>query len=393
MDALVLAGLSARMTAEAAARDGYAPLALDAFGDLDLRRVAAHWQDIGTPGALRLDAARFLAALADLRERRRPLGWVAGSGFEDQPELLERGAAVLPLIGMGADAVREVRDPRRFFAALDALGIPHPEVRFDAPAQPAGWLRKRGDAAGGWHIAAAAQAAAEPAGPAAYWQREAGGAPMSALFVADGARARIVGFNALIVRPVELDGRRHPHVYCGAIGPVPPAPGVAARLDAALQALARRFALRGLGSLDFLLGDGGEALVLEINPRPSASMALHARALPGGLMRAHVRACLEGLLPAPPAPAAAVQGHEIVYARRALALDAGAVCALARQASTHDLPRAGSRFIPGSPVCSVSAAGRDAGEVRARLVQRRDSVLDFLETCHERGCASPLLPG
>lgn len=97
-------------------------------------------------------------------------------------------------------------------------------------------------------------------------------------------------------------------------------------------------------------------------------------------------------LPGPARGAAGVRGHEIVFARRALALDEAGAAALARRPATHDLPPAGSRFLPGGPVCSVSARGRDAAEVRARLAQGRDSVLDFLETCHDRGCASPFLP-
>ena len=37
---LVVAAVSARMLAEAAARDGYAVVALDLFGDVDTRRVS-----------------------------------------------------------------------------------------------------------------------------------------------------------------------------------------------------------------------------------------------------------------------------------------------------------------------------------------------------------------
>jgi hypothetical protein len=54
-------------------------------------------------------------------------------------------------------------------------------------------------------------------GGQSYFQRQVAGTPMSALFVGDGRRAQVFGFNELIVRP--MDGTL---VYCGAIGPVPP---------------------------------------------------------------------------------------------------------------------------------------------------------------------------
>src|SRR5439155_15574740 len=130
---LVLAGLSARMLSEQAVRDGYSALALDVFGDVDTRQAAAAWAGIGAPGELCIDADRFLAGLADFASREGVLGWVAGSGFDDRPELLEAGARILPLIGTPASAVRRVRDPRAFFAFLDVQGIAHPPASFNAP--------------------------------------------------------------------------------------------------------------------------------------------------------------------------------------------------------------------------------------------------------------------
>ena len=84
----------------------------------------------------------------------------------------------------------------------------------------------------------------------------------------------------------------------------------------ALALLVPAFALRGLASLDFLAHDGRISL-LEVNPRPSATMVLHDDAWPGGLVRAHVRA-MQGELPRePPSPAPQMRGELVVYADRA----------------------------------------------------------------------------
>jgi predicted ATP-grasp superfamily ATP-dependent carboligase len=381
--ALVLAGLSARMMTEAAARDGYAALALDVFGDVDTRRAAARWAGIGAPGALRIDARRFLAGLQAFARHAGVLGWVAGSGFEDQPELLEAGAKILPLIGTPAPAVRRVRDPCAFFAFLAKKRIAYPQVRFAQPRTD-GWLCKDAGGSGGGHIRhARADEPLQRVPPRRYYQRHALGSPMSALFVADERQATVLGFNELIVQHLGPC----PFVYGGAVGPVPLPSDTVVALDKVVQSLTAAFRLKGLCSLDFLL-DGTRFAVLEINPRPSGSMALYS-GLPGAaLMRSHVQACLHGRVAAAPHHAE-MRGTQIVFARRALKVGAAGARHLASLGHVHDLPSAGAVFAEGEPVCSVSAAGDGVGAVRAHLADRREAILNHLESLDERSPASP----
>ncbi len=378
---LVVAARSARLLAEAAARDGYEVIALDVYGDADTRRAAQRWIDIGDDGAAaRIAGPRLLAALDEAARVPGVVGWVAGSDFECEPALLAQGATRLRLLGTAAEAVAQLRDPAGFVAALYALGLPHPEVAFASPADPRGWLCKQSLATGGWHIRRADDP--HPVDPARrpYWQREAAGRPMSALFVATAEGVQLVGFNALIVRPLGA----HPYVYRGAIGPVELPQAVDAALREAIARLAARFALRGLASLDFLQ-DGERWALLEINPRPSASMALYAD---HPLMRAHVHACTSDAtlahvpVRAEPVEALATQaplrGHEIVFARQAFCLSPAQAALLAGAGDCHDLPAAGTAFAAGDPVCSVSALGNNADAVAAALAVRRQALRDAL---------------
>ncbi len=151
-------------------------------------------------------------------------------------------------------------------------------------------------------------------------------------------------------------------------------------MGAALRALTQTFSLRGLGSLDFLLA-GDRVLVLEVNPRPPASLALYPRVGAGGVLRAHLRACQHGELPAvATAVSAPVNGHQIVFAPRALRLDDATLTHWATGSQLHDQPRAATRFAAGEPVCSVSAWGADADSVKIELARRSDAVLCTLET-------------
>lgn len=369
MGKLVVAGLSARLMAEAAVRDGYTPIALDAFGDADTHRAASQWIAIGAASEPRLDAQRTLAALQQLSRRDDVVGWVAGSGFEAQLDLLQAGAQTLPLLGTPPEAVRHVRDPHAFFAFLAVQGVPHPEVRYSPPHPAAGWLFKRADGAGGTHIREARDCEVLQGTPAGgYYQRRMAGTPMSALFIGNGHAACVLGFHELIVRSFGA----HPYVYCGAIGPLALQPALQAQLRDVVNRLTAEFGLLGLCSLDFLRSGQSDYAVLEVNPRPSASMALHAH-LP--LMRWHLQACQQQELPHPPTATTQLRGHEIVFAPRELHVDARQATALAQHPGAHDLPHGATRFSAGEPLCSVSATGPDLAAVRSRLAQQYEAVL------------------
>ncbi|MDE2505546.1 MAG: hypothetical protein KGL18_21495, partial [Burkholderiales bacterium] len=132
---LAAAALSARALVELGAQDGLALVALDVYGDVDTCRAARRWMPIGA--APRIDGARLLAALAGLAGDGAS-GWIAGSGFEEDIDLLEEAARRLPLLGTAPADLRRLLDPQAFFGFLDAQGIAHPPVRFDAPIDPAG---------------------------------------------------------------------------------------------------------------------------------------------------------------------------------------------------------------------------------------------------------------
>lgn len=373
---IAVAALSARLMAEAAVRDGFDVVALDLFGDADTRAAASQWIGLGEPASLEIDDALTLAALRELAQRGEVSGWVAGSGFEGRPRLLAEGAQLLPLIGTAVSAVCRVRDPALFFDHLASQGIRHPPVRLGAlartlPDDGARWLVKDAFGCGGWQVRRATPELLADLPAQHYLQQQAPGVPMSATFVANGRQAVILGFNELTVRRF---GTR-PFVFCGVVGPVALDPLAASRVQAAVRALTSAFELRGLCSLDFMR-DGDEIAVLEVNPRPPASLALYG----DGVMAAHVQACLHGVLPAPPAKRAQVGGTEIVFARHGGLVDAALAQRLAARPDTHDLPCAGTRFAAGDPLCSLSARGPDADAVRAALHQAREALLDTLET-------------
>ena len=372
---LALVALSARMLAESARRGGFECVALDLFGDRDTRRAARAWSRIGDPDTLRLDTAATIAALRPLRHCA---GWIAGGGTDGVLDELEANARPLPLIGNRPEVVRALRTPRSFFGALAALGIPHPETTFERPADTRRWLSKDLHGSGGSHIRVAGAGAPARAcsEPGRYFQRCSMGTPASALFVANGRDARIVGFNELIVEPLGT----LPFVYRGAIGPVIPPARARLELTQSVHALVRHYGLVGLNSVDCLL-DGETVRILEVNPRPSASMALYDDRWPGGLVGAHVAASLHrsiGPVVAGAASGDGVRGCLVVHAGKALRCADGAGERMLASGWAHDVPNEDAAIASGAPVCTVSATARTVSGVRAALALRAKEVLQGL---------------
>ena len=377
MKRIAVASISARALAEAAAREGFGVVALDVFGDLDTRRAASRWQPIGVPQMLRIDGELLLAALEQLARDDEAQGWIAGSGFEGRPDLLDAGHRRLPLIGNHAATMRRVRDPYAFFSALETHGVAHPPVRYDEPADTRGWLRKDFAGCGGWQVQRAEEAGAEALGATQYLQRWHDGAPMSATFIADGRHARVLGCNLQL----SCEVGNAPFAWRGVVGPLPLSDAVQVQVMEALHALVGTFGLRGLCSLDFLLREPGPRIeVLEVNPRPPASLDLYAaHGLP--VIDAHVRVCDGSAVAELPALSAPLpRGSAVVFARRDLVLGPAAAQWLAAQAHVHDLPPRATSFRARDPVCSVSAAGNDIAAVQEQLEQRSQALLGALET-------------
>jgi predicted ATP-grasp superfamily ATP-dependent carboligase len=150
---LVVAAVSARLLAEAAAHEGWRVVAIDAFGDADTRTAAALWLPLARPGRMSPDTDLTLAALRHCAAREPGvIGWIAGAGFDGAPAWLDEAARTLPLLGTAPAALRALRDPAQWLAALQRLAIPHPPSALALPADRRGWLVKDLHGSGGWEV-------------------------------------------------------------------------------------------------------------------------------------------------------------------------------------------------------------------------------------------------
>src|SRR5437764_13656443 len=124
---LVIVGASVRAAAQSAIRAGFAPLACDLFADVDLRRICSAVRVNGYPQGLASAAAGY-----------PPAPWLYTGGLENHPDLVDQIGRDRPLLGVGGDALRGVRDPFRVVAAMQKHGLPCPRCEMPETAVAAG---------------------------------------------------------------------------------------------------------------------------------------------------------------------------------------------------------------------------------------------------------------
>ncbi|GBD48644.1 ATP-grasp domain-containing protein [Methylopila sp. Yamaguchi] len=352
---VVVVALSARALARSAKRAGLRALSLDLFADADTREHAARAVRVegGARGFVR---RRLLAAL----ERHAPPGTpvVLGAGFEHAPGLMAAIDRRWPVSGASAETVAQLKDPFELAAMLRRIEAPHPPVAADA--RP-GWLSKRAGASGGGHIRLGGRAAR-----GRYFQQPAAGAPLSALFLADGRRAMLIGFSRQWSDPAA----HAPFRYGGAVGPVPVTNAMRSAVETCIDGIVAETGLRGLASLDLLV-EGDAFVVLEVNPRPGATLDVFDRG-PASLLAAHLDASA-GRHPTAPPAALAPQAAAVIYAPADCA-----VAGLERPSWTADWPAADDVIPRGAPVCTAFAAAATPEAARGLVSARRLRLLTSL---------------
>ncbi len=368
--AIIVLANSARALAASAGRAGFAPLAIDVFGDDDTREMS--FATIALEGGLSagLISGKVAGAVECLTRAYDPVGLVYGSGFEQQPELIAAIARMTRIFGNDAETIERSKDPLVLARLCAAVGISHPSITFAAPQEPEGWLMKARGGSGGAHVTTVRRG--WPAPPDCYFQRRVTGENVSALFVADGHTAEIIGLSAQWRSPTPAS----PFRYGGAAGPIDVVAAQGEGIARSVACIASELGLVGINSADFVVSDDTVWLI-EINPRPGATLDVFEPDQ-GALIVNHLAAC-EGRLVAVPL-GSELKAAQVVYAP----------CDIVMSNSrrnwpewTADRPPPGTRVAAGDPLCTVLASGATVGSARSRVETRaRDIIADIQELRH-----------
>jgi predicted ATP-grasp superfamily ATP-dependent carboligase len=349
---LAIIAVCARPYVTAAAQLGYRIAAFDIFSDAQTRRFSLQSQVVGFRDG-GFDAEDLWEKLTATLLPGTPV--LFGSGLETQPASLDRIGGRFQLLGNSGEVVSRVKLPRLFFDLLDERGIAHPDVRYGGDGDSE-WLVKRVGGSGGTHIREGVALAGDE-----YFQRRIEGKSVSILGLSNGVETGIVGVNEQWSSPIE----DQPYRFGGIVGNMRLPRNIQSVMSNAAVELAPVLGLRGLFSMDFIWS-GEEVLLLEVNPRLSASFDLYPQST---LLEQHIRAC-RGMAPHSLPSQDLSRAAHILYAEYPLH-----ITEFRWPDWATDTPEADAQFAAGEPICTVQAEAADAEGAKA-LVFARARELD-----------------
>ncbi|QDU77373.1 ATP-grasp domain protein [Bremerella volcania] len=382
-----LIGASCRAMAASLVRGGFSVVAADMFADYDLGQI-------GEVRALRnypWSARRWLRD-TDVD------AWCYTGGLENYPRLIERMAREKRLLGNSPETLRMVRDPFWLAGLAKRHGFEFPEThRIHDPAynpidpQPSDqWLLKPYRSAGGLNIERVSTL--PKSAHRFYLQRKLSGVPMSAVVLSTMQGCQIVGVNRLHIGPQY--GAPLPYLFAGAVSLCVPETN---SLEPIVNAIHEEAGMIGLWGIDFLQTD--RPTLLEVNPRWTATTALHERMRENPLMPRHVQACLQDEVKLSPRFAYWSSGVRIVYASKRLEFTdrmlRGIHAAFSLTEESYltnqkigDIPIPGTTIDVGSPVCTlyVDAKSEALAEEALRVNQELLEEIIYSEGSSSGDC-------
>jgi len=384
---LLVVSISARAAAESAVRSGYDVMALDAFGDTDLRRACPTFS-LPTPSAAPglAEGSAKVSTTVSLFEASEDLDFdevVYGSGFENHPECVaeweKNGKNVL---GNSSQSLKWVRDWQTLFDYLDSEGIKHPETtvvkdigdmgEWNGGSDPGDFLVKPLRSGGGHGIRPLVEVLNSPGFPSDWRgrggliQRRIRGTLASLSFIAGKGDFHVLSTTLQLV-----GSPSSPFRYSGNIAPLSAPPRVKRDMEAAARSIAEEFQLLGSNGVDFVIA-GGEAHILEVNPRLQGSLEVVEKSCGISVFDAHVRACRGDSIPVRGKTSPGYWGRRIVFAP--WDIRAGH---LGELEYVRDVPAPMTLVRQGSPLCTVLAHSPSDGECADLLREREKKVISL----------------
>ena len=355
MQKLLIIAQSGRMLAQATHNIGLKPIVIDCFADEDTQNLAFELYQVKS------------LAIQDIKNVIESLQanitkCIYGSGFESHPESLFFLEKYFELLGNSAHVFKALLDKQVFFKRLDKLAIKFPSVYFPTsseklPPYPT-LLKKSYFNQGGLGVEFVENNAIDNEDKV-YYQHYLDGETLSVLFSANGQNSEIIGFNTQWTQALS---HLKNFIFSGIINHSALSNHHQKTLTDWVNKLTLSYQLKGLNSLDFILYHD-ECYVLEINPRPPASMQLYD----DKLLNTHL-----GIKNSK--PSLQTTAYQIIYAPKNIKIPNN----INWLESCCDLPAKQTIIPKGQPICSIIARHKNAQSLLQDLREKQQFILNQL---------------
>jgi len=394
---LLVIGLDVVALASSARKAGYQVYAVDYFGDQDLKSLCRKTRSIirqrtgETCGQLSTDfnpealvnLTRNLLKSSDIDAA------LLSSGLEDLTEVLSQLNDLVPILGNPPDVIQKVRSKAEFFHELERLEIPHPETviaeNFDEAREisedlgfPVVVKPFKGFGGAGVREARNFQELKQAFREASFFdnrvlvQDSVSGTPASASLISSSDRAVVLALNEQLLGMCEI-GQREPFGYCGNVVPLSVTAAIKDTCESIAEKVVLHFGLVGSNGVDLMISEEGVPYVIEVNPRFQGTLECVERVLGTNIVRAHMEACVQGILPTSVNETSISCVRLVLFApRRSIAPD------LSTFGEVRDIPLPGVIVEEGEPLCSVVVEGVNRDSILGEATGVAERIYELL---------------
>jgi len=391
-------GLDVVSLASSARKAGYKVYAVDYFGDQDLKHLSHKTRSIikqragETCGRLNtnFNPEALLHLTKNLLKSSEIDAALLSSGLEDSPEVLSELNDLVPILGNSPEVIQKVRNKKEFFHELERVGIPHPETELAENFEEAREKSKdfgfpvvvkpfKGFGGAGVREAQNAQELKKAFRGASLFdkkvliQESISGAAASASLISSIDRAIVLTLNEQLLG-IRQVGQREPFGYCGNVVPLSVTETVKDACKSIAEEVVLHFGLVGSNGIDLMISEEGVPYVIEVNPRFQGTLECVERVLRTNIVRAHVEACVQGILPTSMKKTSLSCVRLILFAlKRSIAPD------LTTFREVRDIPLPGVIVEEGEPLCSVVVEGVNRDSILGEAMGVAERVYELLQ--------------
>jgi len=395
---VLVIGLDVVSLASSAMKAGYQVYAVDYFGDQDLKRVCRKTRSIirqragETCGQLNtiFSPKALIQLVKDLLKDNRIEAALLSSGLEDAPEVLFELNNLISILGNPPEVIRKVRNKMEFFHELERLGIPCPETASAENFEEAREKSKdigfpvvvkplRGFGGVRIRVARNAQELKQAFRDVALYdnrvliQEHVSGTPASASLISSTNKAVVLTLNEQLLGMHEV-GQREPFGYCGNVVPLSVAAAIGDACKSVVEKVVLHFGLVGSNGVDLVISEEGVPYVMEVNPRFQGTLECVERVLRTNVVRAHVEACVQGILPTIARKTSSFCVRLVLFAPQP-----SIVPNLSILEEVRDIPLPGVIIEEGEPVCSIVVEGKSRSSSLRRAKKLTKSIFKLLQ--------------
>ena len=204
-----------------------------------------------------------------------------------------------------------------------------------------------------------------------YYQEFINGIVYSAVFLANGNTASIVGLNRILVSKQFQD---QPFLYEGAISVSFKNENTLVKITSMINKITKRTELFGLCGIDFIIDKNKSIFVIDINPRPPATFELHETQ--ESLFAAHIKSFNGGPINYISYNHNFSKGYVIYYAKENLLIPEN----LKWPSWVKDRPYDKQMILIKNPVCTIHAEGVSEQQVENKLINRLKEIELFIKS-------------